>query len=162
MPYRYWNKGSWTDVYLSLLNPKKVSEAASGFAFSSCVTNEEKENESERGKEKNEKEREREKIDLKNGNKMEMKNINKINSHTNTTYDYKEKIEDEHSFISTSSAEEHSFPSFRILTKPIDLLRITKILHTHFEECSSGLPEDKEHSLGITLHIPLTRKAQVC
>ena len=153
MRYRYWNKGSWTDVYLSLLNPKNVSEAACGVAFSSCVTNEEKENESERG---------REKIDLKNRNKMEMKNINKINSHTNTTYDYKEKIEDEHSFISTSSAEEHSFPSFRILTKPIDLLRITKILHTHFEECSSGLPEDKEHSLGITLHIPLTRTAQVC
>ena len=96
-------------------------------------------------------------IEIKNKDKLEITHCKRSNDKEDSVI-----IEEEHPFISTSSAEKSSFPSFRILTKPIDLLRITKILHTHFEERSSGISLDKEHSLGITLNIPLTRKAQVC
>ena len=63
----------------------------------------------------------------------------------------------EHSISSSSSFP----PSFKILTKPINLLKITKMLHSHFEEYSLGVSNDEEHSSAITLDVPLTAKAQV-
>ena len=139
-----------------------MSEAVCGVTLPSTVMNEaekyknERENVDRKIKKNNKIEIE---IEMKNKNKHKHKitNCKKMNDEEDSVI-----IEEEHPFITTSSAEEFSFPSFRILTKPIDLLRITKILHTHFEERSSDISVDKEHSLGITLNIPLTRKAQVC